>query len=496
MELTVKTTAGLVRGTEGRHGTFAFRGIPFAAPPVGTLRFQPPARPEAWEGIRDCSEFGEVAPQISTPMDLGQMFDSQGRQGPDCLNLNVWTPDPGAAGLPVLVWIHGGAFVIGSGSDSLYDGSSFARDGVVCVTINYRLGAAGFLHVGDDVRGTGCFGILDQIAALEWVQENIAAFGGDPARVTVAGESAGGMSVGCLLGAPAAKGLFRRAIPQSGAASNALPKDVAGKTAADLLARLDSDASDLTDEELVRAQAELSRTALEAPDLSRLGDGVLTTAMAWTPMAGGDVLPDAPIDAIRAGSARDVDVLVGTTRDEMMLFLAMLPSIFPMVDAVLPMVYGLAFKGDGTEALDCYRTNRPGAEVADLLGAVVTDQVFRIPAIRLAEAQVANGANTWSYLFSWESPAFDGKVKAGHALELPFMWDNLDDDIARLLTGGDAPQSLADEVHGTWVRFVTDGDPGWAPYDLDARTTRQFGGDERILLDPMGDERKLWEGVA
>ena len=240
MELTVKTTSGLVRGTDAAHGTYAFKGIPFAAPPVGPLRFRPPERPDAWDGTRDATRYGAVVPQVRTPAELGELFDSKGTHGPDCLNLNVWTPGLGAVGLPVLVWIHGGAFVIGSGSDSLYDGSTFARDGVVCVTINYRLGAAGFHHAGD-VPGSGCFGLLDQVAALEWVQENIASFGGDPNRVTVAGESAGAMSVGCLMGTPAAKGLFRRAIPQSGAASNGMPKESAALIAGELLAKLGVD---------------------------------------------------------------------------------------------------------------------------------------------------------------------------------------------------------------------------------------------------------------
>lgn len=492
MELTVKTTAGLVRGAEGAHGTFAFKGIPFAAAPVGARRFRAPERPEAWEGTRDATQYGDVVPQVRTPEILGDLFDSKGAHGPDCLNLNVWTPDVGAVGLPVLVWIHGGAFVIGSGSDSLYDGSTFARDGVVTVTINYRLGAAGFHHVGDGVPGTGNFGILDQIAALEWVQENIAAFGGDPNRVTVAGESAGGMSVGTLLGSPLARGLFRRAIPQSGAASNGMSAAGAGLIAGELLGLLGIDPADATDAQVVAAQAELSRQIQTTRDASRFGMEAATGVMPWMPMVGGDVLPVPAIDAIAAGSAADVDVLIGTCRHELMLFLGLAPSMFPTDEGLLPMLFDFAFAGQGAPALERYRANRPGATSVELVGALMTDQMFRIPAVRLAEAQVANGASTWFYRFAWESSAFDGAIRAGHAVELPFTWDNLADPVSVGLTGDGAPQALADDMHSAWVRFITDGDPGWARYGVDERLVRDFGGEADVVSDPDGDERELW----
>ena len=214
----VATSRGAVRGSR-EEDVCVFRGIPYARPPVGELRFRPPVPPEPWDGVRDATRFGRRHIQVYDPVE-GPLMHASARQpeGDDCLNLNVWTPDPTAGGLPVLVWIHGGSLKFGAGSDELYDGSTFARDGVVTVTLNYRLHPAGYLYVPGR-PGAGAFGLLDQIAALEWVRDNIAAFGGDPARVTVAGESAGGHSVGALLGAPAARGLFRRAIPQSGASS-------------------------------------------------------------------------------------------------------------------------------------------------------------------------------------------------------------------------------------------------------------------------------------
>jgi para-nitrobenzyl esterase len=499
MDTTVKTTSGLVAGADAGDGILAFRGVPYAAPPVGERRFRPPVHPEAWDGTRDASRFGDVVPQMRSPGVFHELFDPVNAQGADCLNLNVWTPDPGGAGLPVLVWIHGGAFVIGSGSDSIYDGRTFARDGVVTVTINYRLGALGFHHVGD-APGSGAFGILDQIAALEWVQDNIAAFGGDPSRVTIAGESAGGMSVGTLLGAPAADGLFRRAIPQSGAAHHGLPAAASELIAHHLAERVGLDVDDvaawraLSEQRLLDAQQALNNEVTSTRDAARFGQAALSS-MPWQPMHGGDVLPQRPIEAVRDGSARSVDVLVGTCRDEFMLFLGIAPELLALDDTMVGPMFDVVFATAGSVALETYRGNRPGAAAADLLGALETDRMFRIPAIRLAEAQVANGARTYAYQFSWESPAFDGRIKAGHALELPFMWDNVADPMARRLIGEDALQSLADEMHAAWVRFITAGDPGWPQYDTSRRTTREFGGTNGLLDDPLGDERQLWDGV-
>src|SRR5581483_2317516 len=411
MELTVKTTAGQVQGVAAGEGVYAFRGIPFAAPPVGALRFRAPARPEAWDGVRDASRFGDVVPQAKSPGEFGKLFDPTNAQGPDCLNLNVWTPDPGAVGLPVLVWIHGGAFIIGSGSDSLYDGASFARDGVVTVTVNYRLGASGFHFAGADVPGSGAFGILDQIAALEWAQENIASFGGDPNRVTIAGESAGGMSVGTLLGAPGAAGLFRRAIPQSGAAHHAISQASAALIAGELTAKLGVDPVDATDAQILAAQQAVSDEIMATRDPVRFGAEAAGSTMGWLPMAGGDVLPERAIDAIAAGSAKDIDVLIGTCRDEFMLFFGVAPELMGIDESLTGPMFDLAFGANGAAALDTYRGNRKGAPPVDLLGALETDRMFRIPGIRLAEAQVRNGARTFAYLFSWNSPAYDGRIK-------------------------------------------------------------------------------------
>jgi len=270
-EPTVRTTSGPVRG-RARDGVHAFLGIPFAAPPFGPHRFAAPQPPEPWDGVRPAIEYGPTAPKPPTAPPYDTLLPEPIIPGEDCLNLNVWTPDPGAGGLPVLVWVHRGAFATGSGAVPVYDGSAFARDGVVCVTVNYRLGVDGFLHFADG--GPVNRGLLDQVAALRWVQDNIAAFGGDPGRVTVAGQSAGAMSVGCLLAMPAAAGLFARAVLQSGAGHHAISAATATRVGAALAERLgrpiEREAlAAVPLPELIAAQTAVIREAIALPDPAR-----------------------------------------------------------------------------------------------------------------------------------------------------------------------------------------------------------------------------------
>jgi para-nitrobenzyl esterase len=304
-ESTVRTTSGAVRGSS-RDGVHAFLGIPYAAPPFGPRRFAAPQPPEPWDGVRAATAYGPTVPKppYAPPYDV--LLPEPVVPGEDCLNLNVWTPDPGASGLPVFVWIHGGAFVNGSGGVAVYDGATFARDGVVCVTINYRLGVDGFLQFADD--GPANRGLLDQVAALRWVQENIAAFGGDPARVTVGGESAGGMSIGALLAMPSAQGLFTQAVLQSGAGHHALSATTATRIGGYVAERLGLPAerealAGVPLDELVAAQQAVARDAATVPDPARWGE-VTTNLMAFEPVVDGEVLPDLPIRRIAAGSAR------------------------------------------------------------------------------------------------------------------------------------------------------------------------------------------------
>ena len=493
MQLEVTTTSGPVRGgAQGR--VRAFKGVPYAAPPFGDLRFAAPTAPEPWSAVRECTAYGPTALKPPYPVPIDALLPEPVVPGEAVLNLNVWTPD-GAEGLPVLVWVHGGAFVNGSGGVPQYDGSAFARDGVVAVTFNYRLGVDGFLHFGDD--GAANRGLLDQVAALEWVRDNIAAFGGDPARVTVAGESAGAMSVTSLLTMPRARGLFSRAVAQSGAGHHAITAGTATRVATALAERLGvpltREALAAVDPQaLVAAQQALSQEIQATPDPARWGELVLNL-MAFEPVVDGDVLPALPIRAAEAGAGADVDLLIGTNTDEHALFLV--PSgVIDLVDeGVLAMVLGAY--GLGAEALAAYRADAPLATPGELMVAVASDWFFRIPALRLAEARAGAVGHTHVYEFAWPSPQFGGRLGACHALEIPFVFDTLDAPGSEAMGGVDAPQEVADVVHRAWVDFVTTGEPGWPVYDPRGGPVQVFGTLTSVVPDPRGAQRQVWEGV-
>lgn len=509
MQPVVATTSGRVEGRDER-GIAVFRGIPYAAPPVGSLRFAPPAPPDAWDGVRPATRFGPIAPQTVLPGVLGELFAPSAPlvQGDDCLTLNVWSPGVGGARLPVFVWMHGGGFSVGSGADPAYDGSTFARDGLVCVTLNYRLGAAGFLHVPGE--GAGTFGLLDQLAALQWVQDNIAAFGGDPGQVTIAGESAGAISVGLLLGAVGAKGLFRRAIAQSGAAHHGLPVESARRIADELCTRLGVPTDDLealrqvSSAALLAAQHALSEEVVASHDVERFGLDVVSTAMAFQPVLGTYLLPGRGIDAVATGAAADVDLLVGYTQDELKLVFALDPGLLGTApgeeDLILDAVFDMTFPGRGIEARRTYEKSRPGATASDLLAAVETDRMFRIPAIRLLDAHAPGSGATHAYRFSWPSPVRGGSLGACHGLDVPFVWQTLDDPVMRRIAGDDPPIELADAMHAAWVGFVATGDPGtparpWPRYDRQARAVMDFGAAVQVVREPDEQEVALWDGL-
>ncbi|MFI5040328.1 MAG: carboxylesterase/lipase family protein [Acidimicrobiales bacterium] len=494
VETIVKTVSGAVRGVL-EDGVAVFRGIPYAAAPFGTHRFRAPERHGSWEGVRDATTFGPTAPKPPYPAPFDQLLPEVDVAGEDCLNLNVWTPDPGASGLPVLVWIHGGAFVNGSGSVAHYDGRAFARDGVVCVTINYRLGVDGFLVLDGAPPNRG---LLDQVAALEWVQDNIAAFGGDPATVTIAGESAGAMSVTTLLSMPSTAGLFRRAVPQSGAGHHALSAATARLVTAELSARLGVQATvralaEVPLDRLIEAQAALSGEALLEPDPARWGEAA-ANGMLFEPVIDGEVLPALPIDGVAAGHGRGVDLLAGTNRDEYRLFLV-LTGVADLVDddALTGAAAGL---GMSAAAVGSYRRARPDLPPGLVLSALMTDWVFLIPAVRLAEAHQGGPGSTHLYEFAWPATVLDGQLGACHALEIGFVFDSLDVPGGDALYGPGAPRELATTMHRAWVDFVTTGDPGWAPYDLARRTTMVFDVGSRPVDDPAGPERAAWGGSA
>lgn len=481
------TTAGIVEGERLPEAGLVFRGIPYAAPPVGELHFAEPQPPVPWEGVRPAREFGPTSAQAPSTGEAARLLPNTIIPGEDILNLNVWTPGLGGRA-PVLVFIHGGSFTSGSGAVPGYDGRRFARDGVVVVTINYRLGAHGFLWFGE---GPANLGLLDQIQALRWVRENIAAFGGDPASVTVCGESAGAMSVGCLLAMPAAAGLFQRAILQSGAAHHAVSPATARKIGTRLAALLGVEPTReaiaaLPIDTVVAAQVALAKEVSARPSPRRWGE-VARNIMPFEPVVDGMVLPEFPINAIGAGASAGVQLLVGTNAEETRLFLVptgiirKVPGFFVGLKAH---AYGLGIAGARR-----YRRNRLDALPGDALSAIMTDWMYRIPALRLAEAR----PGTHVYEFAWRSPAYDGQLGACHALELAFVFDLLDEPGYDGLTGGSAPQSLADTVHAAWVGFICTGDPGWPAYDTTTRTEMRFDAVSATINDSRGDEREMWD---
>lgn len=492
-DVTVATSSGRVRGrTEA--GVTAFKGVPFAAPPFGANRFKPPQPHPRWDGVRDALEYGPTVPKPPYFPPFDTILPEPAIPGEECLNVNVWTPDPGATGLPVMMWIHGGAFANGSNAVPTYDGSAFARDGVVCVGINYRLGVDGFLHLDDGISNLG---LLDQLAALRWVQENIRAFGGDPGAVTIAGESAGAMSVTTLMSMGRAEGLFRRVIAESGAGHHALTPATARRVGGYLAERLGIPATreafaEVPLDRLYTAQMALSLEAFAAPDPEKWGE-VAANLMPFEPVVDGEVLPSMPIVAKLGGAGAGLDLLIGTNSDEENLFLV--PN--GMVDLVTEeIVQGLAAAyGLPGNALAVYRASRPGASAGEVMSAIATDWFFRIPAIRLAEAHAASASGNYVYEFTWRSPAFGGRLGACHAAEIAFVFDNLAQKDNDTLLGLTPPQELADEMHRAWVAFIATGDPGWPRYEPATRRVMRFGTPSELVSDPDADERGLWEGI-
>ncbi|MFC1443420.1 carboxylesterase/lipase family protein [Streptacidiphilus sp. N1-10] len=500
----VRTARGAVRGVPAEGGGVAFKGIPYAAPPFGANRFRPPQPPAPWQGERDATGYGPTAPKPPYPAPLDSLLPEVDIPGEDCLNLNIWAPaDRESGGRPVMVWLHGGGFTNGSGSVPGYDGSRFARDGVVCVTVNYRLGVEGFLYLGADDPAPANLGLVDQIAALEWVRDNIADFGGDPGQVTLFGQSAGAMSIGTLLAVPRAQGLFRRAILQSGAAQHTLSPGTAELVGRHLARRLGIPATReafaaVPLDRLLPVQRGLRGEISADPEPERWGEAALNL-MPLEPVVDGDLLPVPPLEALAAGgtdgATAGVDLLIGSNSDEFRLYLT--PSgLLDLVPEELARRtaagYGL---DDPDRALAVYRERRPDASPGELLAAVATDWFFRIPAIRVAESRWGEGRGTVHlYEFGWQPPTFGGRLGACHVSELGFVFDNLQDKSMVELLGTDPPQRLADSMHAAWVAFAATGDPGWPVYDRDRRATMHFDLEPELRYDPRPRERELWEG--
>jgi para-nitrobenzyl esterase len=508
----VATRSGRLEGRKGR-GLEIFRGVPYARPPLGELRFRAPQPPEPWQGVRPALRFGEAAPQ-SSPLPilpLRMIGAGASAQREDCLYLNVWTPAADSKRRPVMVWIHGGAFVMGSGSISLWDGARLARRGdVVVVTLNYRLGALGYLDLRgfSGLEGTPAnLGLRDQIAALQWVRDNIEAFGGDPDNVTIFGESAGAMSVATLLGTPAARGLFRRAIAQSGAADHVSSAEAAAGVAELFLRELGDSAQNLSAlratplESILRAQR-----AVMLPSFR-------TGKLPWQPSIDGDVLPQSPLRTIEMGLSRSVSLLVGTNRDEFKFFTLGDRKALRMSEEALRRRLARLLPGkdaDGTPlaeaALEIYGaggTRRGPASPGERWVAFQSDRIFHCPATRLAERHALSAAQTYTYLFTWSLPLLRNRLGAFHGLEIPFVFGTLRDPLLRASLGASrSALGLSDRMQDAWIAFARCGDPShadlpdWARYEAKRRSTMVFGADCREESSRFEDVTRFWDRCA
>lgn len=495
----VTTKYGKLEGSY-QDGIYSFKGIPYAVPPTGAFRWLPPQPPKPWTGTRPAKEYGAIAPQSTMPSGGGFGPDFSGQpQSEDCLYLNIWTPGLDNAKRAVMFWIHGGAFIMGCGSEDFLDGGHLASRGdIVLVSINYRLGAAGFLNLkeitANRIPATGNEGLLDQAAALDWVQENIAVFGGNPKNITIFGFSAGGMSVGTLLALPAAHGKFQKAMNRSGAFM-VNPLDKAVRMAEQFLNTTGSKPYDvdglyrLSSEQLLDAQQKLSFQPGTAGGLT------------FEPVIDGTVLPEHPLAALRKGAAKDIPVMAGNMLDEFKSMALMNPSLRNTDEAGLADQLNKILPEEIVPGLIAvYQAELPKrgskATPAEIYGSIQTDMTFRIPTIRLVEAQRDQGMPVYNYLFTYPSPALGGVMGATHGLDNPLLFG-----MPNASFTGDTPEvrQLSYKIQDSCTAFARTGDPScfllgrWPAYGPD-RQTMIFDLKTQVVAKPYEAERKAWEG--
>jgi para-nitrobenzyl esterase len=513
MENVIETTAGKVQGTVVED-VLVFKTVPYGASTAGANRFLPPKPPGSWTGTRDCTEFTGRAPQAGlrapTRPEL-ENFSGAADPSPeteDCLTVNVWTPgcEP-AAKRPVMVWFHGGAFAYGNANSPRTRGSRLAtRHDVVVVTVNQRLNIFGHLDLsafgGEPFRLSGNAGTLDMIASLEWIRDNIAGFGGDPGNVTIFGESGGGAKVATLLAMPRAKGLFHRAIIQSGAAVRLRTKDRALALTECVLRHLGSEAATVD-----RLQAVSVEHLLAAVDVAQKALGPSPTPLfdryPFGPVVDGEILPAQPFDPVASDVCADVPLIIGDMKTETTSFLATVDRVWDRSltgDEMRRRVEAIAGAHTG-RVIELYGQLYPDVNPAERLIAITTDSNFRIRSLVLAQRRAAiKRGPVWMYSFEWETPVLGGKLKAPHAMDVPFVFNTL--DLTNATGGNPEAQTLADTMSSVWAAFARNGRPDhasipkWPVYDADNRATLILDKVCRVENDPRGETRRLWQDIT
>ena len=510
----VETAAGKVRGTTF-NGVSFFKGIPYGASPAGKNRFMPPVKPAPWSGVRDALQYGHSAPQTipSAPGVLaGADFLASAEnpkgiaEGEDCLVLNVWTPGVKDSGRrPVMVWCHGGAFTSGSGSARLYDGTNLARRGdVVVVTINHRLGALGYTYLrraaGEEYAASGNAGMLDIVAALEWVRDNIAEFGGDPGRVLIFGESGGGQKVSALLAMPAAKGLFHRAVIESGPGVKMNALDHAEMVGEMFLMELGVKRGNIADlqtiplDRIMNAQGAVNR---------KLGAFIPGMVQGFSPTVDGVSLKQNPFDPAAPEVSADVPLLIGWNRTELTLFAASDPSLFQLDQAGLEQRVQKLLGDQAFGVLRAFHNDYPEETPTGLYFLIASAYPTVAYTAKIAERRAALGkAPTFVYEFTWETPILGGKLRSPHTIEMPFVFDNVSDPLVQKLCGSGADiYPLADRVSGAWAAFAANGTPAskgfpeWPAYSADRRNVMIINTESKIARDPAPEARKSIENI-